>query len=415
MNVLSVTQVNRLIKDLIDNEVILEDILITGELSSFSITRNIAYFTLKDNDNVLSCVQFGAKREFKLGDMVQCRGNVKYYPKGGKLTFNAFTIEECGQGELYQQFLKLKAKLENEGLFDEKNKIPIPKFVNSIGVVTSKTGAVLQDIKNVTKRRNPNLDIFVYDAQVQGKYAVQDVIEGITYFDNMSDVDVIIVARGGGSLEDLAPFNDEELARIAYICNKPIISAVGHETDFSILDFVCDLRAPTPSAAAELVTFDQCEIARYIRELTSTINSNVETKVNTLDNQTKLNVLKIEHGISNIVSGETLRINEMLNKIENKIETLISNSIYRVNISINTLDKLNPVKLLQNGYSHVTIENETINYNNTNVGDEIKIKAKDVNLKAVIIQKEKVWLKKILKGWKKFQNLLNMVQTWTIA
>ncbi|MBQ8615468.1 MAG: exodeoxyribonuclease VII large subunit, partial [Clostridia bacterium] len=268
--VVSVTQLNNRIKNIIDNEVILEDIIVTGELSSFSITRNIAYFTLKDNDNLLSCVQFGCKNEFKIGDMVQCRGNVKYYPKGGKLTFNALAIELCGQGELYQQFLALKEKLNKEGLFDESHKIPIPKFIKSIGVVTSKTGAVLQDIKNVTSRRNPNLDIYVYDAQVQGKFAVRDVIEGITYFDNMTDVDVIIVARGGGSIEDLMPFNNEELARIAFICNKPLISAVGHETDFSILDFVSDLRAPTPSAAAELVTFDSFEVKRHVLDLFST-------------------------------------------------------------------------------------------------------------------------------------------------
>ena len=136
MKVLSVSQLNKRIKDLIDNEVILEDVIVTGELSSFSVTRNIAYFTLKDNDNLLNCVQFGAKAEFKIGDMVQCRGNVKYYPKGGKLTFNALTIEMCGQGELYQQFLALKEKLQKEGLFDESNKIAIPKFVKSIGVVT---------------------------------------------------------------------------------------------------------------------------------------------------------------------------------------------------------------------------------------------------------------------------------------
>ena len=161
MKVFSISQINRIIKDLIDNEVVLEDIVVAGELSSFSITRNIAYFCLKDNDNLLSCVQFGCKQEFKIGDMVQCRGNVKYYPKGGKLTFNALTIERCGQGELYQQFIELKAKLEQEGLFDDTHKIPLPRFIQSIGVVTSKTGAVLQDIKNVTSRRNPKLDIYV--------------------------------------------------------------------------------------------------------------------------------------------------------------------------------------------------------------------------------------------------------------
>ena len=397
MNKLSVSQVNRLIKDLIDNEVILEDIMVTGELSSFSITRNIAYFTLKENDNMLSCVQFGAKQEFKIGDMVQCRGNVKYYPKGGKLTFNALTIEECGQGELYQQFLKLKAQLEQEGLFNEENKIPIPRFINSIGVVTSKTGAVLQDIKNVTSRRNPNLDIYVYDAQVQGKYAVNDVIQGITYFDNMTDVDVIIVARGGGSIEDLSPFNNEELARVAFICNKPLISAVGHETDFTILDFVSDLRAPTPSAAAELVTFDRFELKRYISDLENNLYVNLTQKVNNLKNSANLAILSIDKCVQNSINEETLVINDLIFKMDSRIDKLFNDTAYRVNISLNTLDKLNPIKLLKSGYSIASISGNTVSYANTNVGDEIDIRTSSAKFKAKITNKEKLWLKRILR------------------
>lgn len=388
MKVFSVGEINRIIKDILDNEVILEDIVVTGELSSFSVTRNIAYFTLKDNDNLLSCVQFGCKNEFKIGDMVQCRGNIKYYPKGGKLSFNVLSIEMCGQGELYQQFLQLKERLEKEGLFDQNNKIPIPKYVNSIGVVTSKTGAVLQDIKNVTARRNPNLDIFVYDAQVQGRYAVQDVIKGITYFDNMTDVDVIIVARGGGSIEDLMPFNDEELARIAYICNKPIISAVGHETDFSILDFVCDLRAPTPSAAAELVTFDNLELKRYIKDLLQNIQSITQNQFNELENQSKLLISSIESNMSSLINDNLMLINDLTNIIDKSIENNISNATYRVDIAINTLDKLNPTTLLRKGYSFVTNQNEIINKSNTHVGDEITINTIDTIYRAKVTNKE---------------------------
>ena len=390
MKVFTVAEINRIIKNLIDNEVILEDITVTGELSSFSVTRNIAYFTLKDNDNLLSCVQFACKHEFKIGDMVQCRGNIKYYPKGGKLTFNALSIELCGQGELYQKFLELKSKLEKEGLFDELNKIPIPKFINSIGVVTSKTGAVLQDIKNVTTRRNPNLDIYVYDAQVQGKFAVQDVIQGITYFDNMSDVDVIVVARGGGSIEDLMPFNDEELARIAYICNKPLISAVGHETDFTILDFVADLRVPTPSAAAELVTFDQAELKRYISEIYSKIQNNINTQYNELISSISTMVNDIERNVSSTINVQTLWINNQMNNLDNSIDNKIENSIYRVNISLNTLDKLNPSKLLMSGYSYVTKNGETISSANTNVGDELEIRTHNAKFNAVVSNKEKI-------------------------
>ncbi len=390
MKVFTVHELNRIIKDLIDNEVVLEDICVSGELSSFSVTRNIAYFTLKDNDNILNCVQFNCKQDFKIGDMVQCRGNVKYYPKGGKLSFNALSIELCGQGELYQKFIELKNKLENEGLFDESNKIKIPKFINSIGVVTSANGAVLQDIKNVSFRRNPNLDILVYDAQVQGKYAVQDIIRGITYFDNMTDVDVIIVARGGGSIEDLMPFNDEELARIAYICNKPLISAVGHETDFSILDFVADLRAPTPSAAAELVTFDTMEIKRYINELHSNIQTSVLNQYTELNAIVNLTLNDIERSVSTTINDNILYLNDLLNKIDLSINAGVENSIYRIDMALNTLDKLNPSRLLISGYSCVTKDNQTINSQTTDIGDEVTIRTSDTNYKAKIINKEKL-------------------------
>ena len=390
MKVFTVSQINRIIKDLIDNEVILEDIMITGELSSFSITRNIAYFTLKDSDNLLNCIQFNAHTEFKIGDMVQCRGNIKYYPKGGRLTFSALSIEMCGQGELYQQFLKLKQKLESEGLFDDEHKIPIPRFINSVGVVTSKTGAVLQDIKNIAFRRNPNIDIYVYDAQVQGNFAVKQVIEGITYFDNMSDVDVIVVARGGGSIEDLMPFNDEELARIAYICNKPIISAVGHETDYSILDFVADLRAPTPSAAAELITYDNLELIQYVKDLQSNMNFILENKIIDIDTNINYNILNIERVINESINGEILYINDILNDIEHYLDKNIDNTTYRVNILLNTLDKLNPIKLLKSGYAHIMKDNQVINYENVNVGDELDIRTSELKLKAKVTNKEKL-------------------------
>ncbi len=388
MKVFTVSQINRIIKDLIDNEVVLEDITITGELSSFSVTRNVAYFTLKDNDNLLSCVQFGAKQEFCVGDMVECRGNIKYYPKGGKLSLNTFSVQLCGQGELYQQFLKMKAKLQEEGLFNEEHKIPLPRFISSVGVVTSKTGAVLQDIKNVSSRRNPNLDLYVYDAQVQGKYAVAQVIEGISYFDNFTDVDVIIVARGGGSLEDLMPFNDEELARVAFYCNKPLISAVGHETDFSILDFVADLRAPTPSAAAELVTYSQQDVINYVKDLLNGIASRVETNFESLLNTVNYSMLNIERQTNELIADENLYIHSLLNRMDKSIDNKLNTTKYSVDLAVNTLDKLSPTKLLMSGYSYVTQNNKPIT-SSVKVGDLVEITTQNTKLKAEIKEKEK--------------------------
>lgn len=390
MKVFSVSQINKIIKDLIDNEIILEDIAVTGELSSFSVTRGIAYFTLKDNENMLSCVQFGAKQEFKVGDMVECRGNIKYYPKGGKLSLNVIKMELCGQGELYQQFLALKDKLSKEGLFDEMHKIPLPRFVNSIGVVTSATGAVLQDIRNITSRRNPNLDIYVYDAQVQGKFAANQVIEGIMYFDNYTDVDVIVVARGGGSIEDLAPFNDEKLARIAYICNKPLISAVGHETDFSILDFVADLRAPTPSAAAELVTYDVKDMIKYVKDNFQSIETATLNQFSMLESQNQMAILSIDKQINSLVNDEILHINDLLNNCDAAIDKTINDTTHKVDIAVNTLDKLNPAKLMSKGYSYVSVKNQPIKNKNVKIGDELEIVATDVKLNAVVIKKEKI-------------------------
>ena len=389
MKVFTVTQINNRIKDIIDNEIILEHIAVTGEVSSFSVTRGIAYFTLKDNETILNCVQFGCNKAFNIGDMVQCNGNIKYYPKGGKLSLNVLTIELSGEGELYKQFLELKNKLQAEGLFDDINKVPLPRFVNSIGVVTSATGAVIQDIKNVVSRRNPNLDIYVYDSQVQGKYAVNDIINGITYFDNYSDVDVIIVARGGGSIEDLMPFNNVELARIAFICNKPLISAVGHETDFSILDFVADLRAPTPSAAAELVTFNKGDLSRYIKDVFANIQNNVITLQSELELKTNYLLSSLEQHVTEAVNDEILHINDILNNLDRKVDNKLESTKYRVNLALNTLDKLNPARILNNGYAYVTNNNEIINNNNTNIGDLLKIQTNTTLFTAKVTNKEK--------------------------
>ncbi len=389
MKIFTVSQINKIIKDLIDNEIVLEDIVVSGELSSFSVTRGIAYFTLKDNDNILNCVQFGNTEEFKIGDLVECRGNIKYYPKGGKLSFNALNIKLSGQGELYKQFLELKDKLEKEGLFDDLHKIPIPKYINSIGVVTSATGAVLQDIRNVTTRRNPNLDIYVYDAQVQGKFAVKDVIEGITYFDNYTDVDLIIVARGGGSIEDLSCFNDEELARVAYICNKPLISAVGHETDFTILDFVSDLRAPTPSAAAELVSLDCIELSRQIKDEINLIEKLTIENFEAVNNQLTIKLNEIDNSVNSVINDNILYINNIVNNLDKSVEKKIENTRYGVEMILNTLVNASPIKTMDRGYAIVT-KDEYIVYNeNIEINDEIKIQTKDLKLKAIVTKKEK--------------------------
>ena len=198
------------------------------------------------------------------------------------------------------------------------------------------------------------------------------------------------MARGGGSIEDLMPFNSEELARIAYICNKPIISAVGHETDFSILDFVADLRAPTPSAAAELITYDNLEIIQYIKDLQSNLNSILENKIIDIDSNINYNILNIERLINESINGEMIYINDIMNDIEHYLDKNIDNTTYRVNILLNTLDKLNPMKLLRSGYAHIMKDNQVVNYKNVNVGDVLDIRTSGMKLKAKVTNKEKL-------------------------
>ncbi|MBQ8762230.1 MAG: exodeoxyribonuclease VII large subunit, partial [Clostridia bacterium] len=281
-NVISVSQFSVYVKQIFEHEELLHDILIFGEVSGFNVSRGIAYFNIKDEDALLACVKFGVTGLDYLpkdGEMVLVRGSPNYYIKGGRFSFNVTKIEPYGKGLLYQQFLEMKEKLEKAGLFDEKNKKPLPLNIKKIGVVTASTGAVIHDIMDITGRRNPLLDILLYPAKVQGVGAEETIAKGVSVLDK-TDVDVIIVARGGGSIEDLSCFNTEVLAYAIYNANKPVISAVGHETDYTICDLVADIRAPTPSAAAELVSVDMGALMDRMnlsmRKLSVSINNKIE-------------------------------------------------------------------------------------------------------------------------------------------
>jgi len=371
---LQVSQISKIIKDIIDHEFVLENVNVIGEISSFSVTRGTAYFVIKDSECMLNCVMFNCKQSFNIGDSVILNGSIKYYSKGGKLTLNCYSIELSGQGDLYKQFLILKEKLNAEGLFDSAKKKPIPSYIKRIGVVTSKTGAVIQDIINVTSRRNPGLDIVVYDAQVQGLLASSQIVEGINFFSNYDKIDCIILARGGGSVEDLQPFNEETVARAIYKCKKPIISAVGHETDFTITDLTADLRAPTPSAAAEIVAFDKFELNQTIKHFENKIKQNVLNHIlesqmqlsETMNNIDYLMKLKFDD-IKDYLTAKLISFKQTLN-------SNIENSIYRVKLALNTLDNLNPARVMAHGYS--VVKKEGIyqkDYSNLKINDIITI------------------------------------------
>lgn len=258
---IQVKELNRYIKKYLAMDYFLGKVYVEGELSNFKEHSNgNLYFSLKDEGAKISCTMFRRKREktlpvMKDGMKIRVRGSVSYYEKEGILQLYAEEIEDAGQGELYAAFLKMKEKLEKEGLFAEGRKKKIPEYVQKLGVITSPEGAAFRDILNVAGRRNPHLEILLFPSVVQGIHAPGMLTEGVKTMSRRTDLDLIIIGRGGGAYEDLAAFNDEALARAVAACPIPVISAVGHETDFTIVDFVADLRAPTPSAAAELAIF----------------------------------------------------------------------------------------------------------------------------------------------------------------
>ena len=269
-SVYTVSQINKYIKGLFSSDGLLASVFVKGEVSNLKYhTSGHVYFSLKDNNSFISCVMFAGKRQkglaFRMqdGDKVVIGGQIDVYENAGKYQLYADEIRKEGQGDLYERYLKLKKQLEEMGMFDAAYKLPVKKYNMKIGVVTAPTGAVIQDIRNVSGRRNPYVQIYLYPALVQGEGAKESIVKGIEFF-NEFGVDVIIVGRGGGSIEDLWAFNEECVARAIFASKIPVISAVGHETDVTISDMVADLRAPTPSAAAELAVFDYREFKEQL-------------------------------------------------------------------------------------------------------------------------------------------------------
>lgn len=383
---LSITQLNSYIKNIFDNEELLIGVSVYGEVTNFKISNGIAYFDIKEDGAQLSCVKFSAYYPFaKNGDQVIVTGKLNYHIRLGRLSFVASKVEPYGMGELYKKYLELKATLESEGLFDERYKKQIPKYANKIGVVTSETGAVIRDIYHVTRKKNPFTDILVYPVKVQGIGAEREIAEGIDFLDKNSDVDVIIVARGGGSFEDLAPFNTEIVARAIFSAQKPIISAVGHETDFSISDFASDLRAPTPSVGAEVAVFDYYEELQWLEQFRSDIKKVVENSVEKSVNKVQTVVGQLVQNINNLVSAQEKDIDNQTLLISNAINTLIDNKNKELNVLVAKLEKSNPLSILKNGYSRIESGNSVVSsVLQLKVGDRIKNKMVDGDVISVV-------------------------------
>ena len=355
---LSVSALNSYIKKTLDHDFILNNLSISGEISNFKIhTSGHAYFSLKDDKSKINCVMFyddvkNLNFMPKDGMRVLAKGRISVYMRDGAYELYAKELSAEGEGELSEAFLRLKEKLKAEGLFDERFKKRLPDKIENIGVITSETGAAAFDIINVIKRRNPLINIYLYPSLVQGLEAPHELIEGINVLNKRKDIDVIILARGGGSIEELWAFNDENLARAVFKSKKPIVTGVGHETDFTIADFVSDLRAPTPSAAAELCTVDVqniiIKIEDYRRRLKVCSNSIYINKLNSFNN--KNNMLsknnpeeKIKAQCNLVNARERLLINSFKNYIENNKNNLLS--------KINLLESKSPASVLKRGYS----------------------------------------------------------------
>lgn len=391
---ITVSELNRYVKNVIDNNEFLSMVYIRGEISNFKnhYTGHM-YFTLKDANSLIKCVMFKtytSNLDFtpKDGQSVVILGSVAVFERDGIYQIYVKGMEIDGVGALYAEYEKLKAKLAEEGLFDESKKKKIPILPKSIGVVTSKTGAVIRDIINVTTRRFPNVNIRLYPASVQGKGASETIVKAIKYFNDEKNVDVIIVARGGGSLEDLWPFNEEITARAIYESEIPIISAVGHETDFTIADFVADLRAPTPSAAGELAVPELKEIKWKINNLRQKfgviLNKKVEIMRARFENLRNNKVLRNPY---DTMRQRTLMVQGFEKELINYTNLKVKDYKIELVKLISKLDSLSPLKTLTRGYAIVENDNEAVidSIKNLNEGDIVNIVLQDGKKKASII------------------------------
>lgn len=361
--VYSVSQINGYIKNIFSYDRILRYVSICGEVSNCRYhTSGHIYFTLKDEGGQLACVMFAGKRAglsfvLKEGQSVVVSGQISVYERDGKYQMYADRIEQKGgKGLLYERFLKLKEKLSLEGLFDDGHKRRLPQYINTLGVVTAATGAALQDIINITRRRNPYVQIILSPATVQGENAPHSIISAINKLVAYSP-DVIIVGRGGGSFEDLFCFNDEELARTIYDCPIPVISAVGHETDFTICDFVSDMRAPTPSAAAELAVYKLSDVLEKLAGISRTLGTFMHQRLANYRSLTeRYHERVIARGPAATLNGRRVHLDAISDKLSSIMNSRMTAAKNRLLVDIERVKRGSPLDKLERGYSYITDE-----------------------------------------------------------
>lgn len=377
-----VSVVNRYVKTILDRDDVLSDLWVSGEISNLKLhSSGHLYFTLKDSLGAVNAVMFASDaRRLKFrpenGAKVQARGSVTLYEKTGGYQLYVRQMEAEGTGDLYLAFEMLKSKLEAEGLFDPARKKPIPSFSRKVGIVTSPTGAAVRDIIQISRRRFPGVSLVLYPALVQGSGAAPTIVKGIETLDRMDGVDVIIVGRGGGSIEDLWPFNEEIVARAIADCHTPIISAVGHETDFTIADFVSDLRAPTPSAAAELAVMDAAGWLNTL-EVGAVRRENIlRQKIQLYRTQTEAAAQKLSHlSPENLIRQWRQNVDMDAERIENLMSRYMEGKRHSLDRMSESLRMNSPLYPLSKGYAMITDEEGNIHTDTSRMQVSSKLRA----------------------------------------
>ena len=378
---LTISQINEYVKMRIDSDANLKRIYLKGEISNFkNHTRGHLYFTLKDDNSRLSAVMFSSQAAYlkfapEDGMNVLVEGRLSCYPAQGTYQIYVDKMEMDGLGNLYLEYEKLKKKLSQEGLFDEKYKKPIPRYPSRIGIVTASTGAAIKDILSTIKRRFPICETILFPSLVQGSDAAPDIVKQIKKAQKY-DLDVLIVGRGGGSIEDLWAFNEEIVARAIFESNVPVISAVGHEVDFTIADYVADLRAPTPTGAAEMAVPVLSDVISSIGTLKIRLRENILKTLK--QSELRLNKVKDSFILSNPLAMYEVKeekLNNYINVLNKYIREYLNNKRHNLNIDLNSLKLLNPVNIMEKGYSLVKVDDKIIkDSKDLKNGDKIDIK-----------------------------------------
>lgn len=393
---MSVSQLNNYVKDLLDDDRVLSDTEVVGEISNFKhyLSGGHMYFTLKDEKASVAAVMYKNANQYLSflpsdGMKVKVKGSVSVYPQSGKYQIYVREMLPDGEGALYRQYELLKAKLFSDGLFDEAHKKALPRIPMKVGIITSKFGAALQDMINVSKRRFPIAELHVFPSAVQGISAHEELIRGIKYFNETASVDVIIIGRGGGSIEGLWAFNNEALAREIFNCTIPVVSAVGHETDFTICDLVSDMRAPTPSAAAELVFPDISEITFLLENSKTDMKNILQSK---LENAEAVIDRFSSKKIKARIEGKYKKLAEDINSTEKNLRKSISAKVSaeeeKLRYVTSVLEARSPLATLNRGYSIITNQNESLikKISDVSVDMPINIRLSDGKVKAKITE-----------------------------